>query len=252
MTIPALADWDETSPAGNSNIALGDNRIRELKTQIREVVGVDHDFPSSGSATDNGQHKRVTLQEQGDLGTGAVGATILGSQTINLKGELVYTDEDDNDIQLTKAGKAYPSQSTTLADWSTILNLVYPVGYVITLGVATNPGTLLGVGTWTAITGKVIVGKDSGTFSTLDATGGAETVTLTAAQSGVPAHTHDTATSNTTVGGSSLIASYTSRSVDTTISGGTSGVKLNTAASASSSHTNLQPYIVKYVWQRTA
>lgn len=101
--VPTTA-WDETSPAGSDNISQGDNKIRELKTQIREVINVDHDFPSSGQDTDVGQHKKVTLQEQDDLGTGDVGATILGSQTVGGKGELVYTDEDDNDIQLTSGG----------------------------------------------------------------------------------------------------------------------------------------------------
>ena len=237
MTIPALADWDETSPAGNSNIALGDNRIRELKTQIRQVAEVDHKFESSGKDADNGKHKQVTLIEAADIGTGAVGTTILGSQTINLKGELVYTDEDDNDIQLTKAGVAYPSQSTTLADWSTILNLVYPVGYVITLGVATNPGTLLGVGTWTAITGKVIVGKDSATFSTLDATGGNETVDAS--------HTHTGNTDGVTFGGAT--GSDTSGSLDTK-----HYHAITTGSGGSATQSTLQPYIVKYVWQRTA
>ncbi len=103
MSVPTVS-WDETSPPGNQAISLGDNRIREAKTQIREIIDVDHDFPSSGSAADNGQHKQVTLQEQADLGTGAVGATILGSQTVSGKGELVYTDEDDNDIQITSGG----------------------------------------------------------------------------------------------------------------------------------------------------
>jgi hypothetical protein len=101
--IPTTA-WAETTPSGGDNISAGDNRIREMKTQIREVIDVDHDFPSSGQAADVGQHKKVTLQEQADLGTGAVGATILGSQTVSGKGELVYTDEDDNDIQITSGG----------------------------------------------------------------------------------------------------------------------------------------------------
>lgn len=104
--IPTVS-WDESNPAGSQDISLGDDRIRELKTQIREVINVDHDFPSSGQAADNGQHKQVTLQEQADLGTGAVGATILGSQTSGGKGELTYTDEDDNDIQITKGGALY-------------------------------------------------------------------------------------------------------------------------------------------------
>lgn len=93
--------WNESSPAGSELMSTVDNRLRELKTQIREVVGVDHDFPSSGQATDNGQHLRVTLQEQADLGTGAVGTTIIGSQTVSGKGELVYTNEDNTDIQMT-------------------------------------------------------------------------------------------------------------------------------------------------------
>lgn len=107
MTNYPTVSWDETSPANTDNASQGDDRIRELKTQIREVVGVDHDFPSSGQATDNGQHKQVTLQEQADLGSGAVGTTILGNQTIGGKGELVYTDEDDNDIQITNDGAIY-------------------------------------------------------------------------------------------------------------------------------------------------
>lgn len=106
MTVPTVS-WSEITPAGSDSASGGDDRIRELKTQIREVIDVDHDFPSSGQATDVGQHKQVTLQEQADIGTGAVGATILGSQTISGKGELVYTDEDDTDIQLTSGGKIY-------------------------------------------------------------------------------------------------------------------------------------------------
>jgi len=82
--------------------------------------------------------------------------------------------------------------STSLTD---ILGLIYPVGMVITLGVSTNPATLLGIGTWTAIEGTVIVGlKSTGTFDTLDETGGAETHTLTVAE--MPAHTHNSNTPN--------------------------------------------------------
>jgi hypothetical protein len=197
------------------------------------------------------------------LGTGAAGATILGSQTINSKGELVYTDEDDNDIQLTKAGVLYPSQSTVLADWAVLMNLIYPIGYVITLGVSTNPGTLLGVGTWTAITGTVIVGKAAaGTFNTLNATGGAETVTLTGAQSGIAAHSHLSfydANTNATMSASNYPArTYTvSGDAYTDVRGQTNEANVGktsnaTSTTAAEAHSNLQPYIVKYCWERTA
>lgn len=251
MSVPTQS-WDETKPAGSRSIKLGDNDIREFKTQIREIIGVDHDLPSSGSANDIGQHLRVTLQEQADLGTGAEGTTILGNQTISGKGELVYTDEDDNDVQLTTGGKICVSSLTTVASISTILNLIYPIGFVVTLGVSTNPATLFGIGTWTAIAGKVIVGINAGDteFDTLDETGGYKTITLTAAQSGVPAHNHQ---EQSLEGGTNIGYGVQGNSGSgDTVREGYVYTKNNVAADASEAHSNLQPYIVKYVWQRTA
>lgn len=252
MSIPSTS-WDETAPAGSQAISLGDDRIRELKTQIREIIDVDHDFPSSGQASDNGQHKQVTLQEQADLGTGAVNATILGSQTVSGKGELCYVDEDDNTIQITSVGKiraeslggVYPAANLTAV--ATIMNLIYPVGTVLTFGVSTNPATLLGIGTWTAIAGRVIVGIDAGQteFDTLNETGGEKTHLLTAAESGLPAHNHSL--SNYNDGTSGNVAKSASANNPT---GGVTGT--NTAADAASAHNNLQPYIVKYVWERVS
>ena len=234
MTIPSVS-WNENSPAGTDSITLGDNRIREMKSQIREVMDIDHKFASSGQDADNGKHDQVSLLEKADIGTGAEGKPILGAQTVNGKAELMFTDEDDNDIQLTKAGVVYPSQSTVLADWSKIMGLVYPVGIVITLGVSTNPGTLLGIGTWQAIAGKVIVGIDATQteFDTLNETGGEKTHTLTASELD---HQHSVKTAPQT---------GTTTQCVTTITGvsGVSGI---------AAHNNLQPYIVKYVWQRTA
>ena len=74
-----------------------------------------------------------------------------------------------------------------------LVNAIYPVGCIIQLAVATNPGTLFG-GTWSQIAaGRTLVGVGSnGTTSYASAglTGGVESVTLTAAQSGLPEHTH--------------------------------------------------------------
>lgn len=236
-----LESWDENAPAGADQIALGDNQMRRLKTQIRQVIDVDHDFPSSGNAEDVGQHKKVTLQEQTDLGSGAVGTTILGSQTIDGKGELVYTDEDDNDIQLTKAGKVCLNQ-VSLASVAGIMNLIYPVGSVVTLGVSTNPATLYGVGTWTAIAGKVIVGIDAGQteFDTLNKTGGAKTVTLDTTM--IPAHTHTVQQGNSEGTGAGLAPN--SNTSGSTITSSSTGGGL--------AHENMPPYICKFVWERVA
>jgi microcystin-dependent protein len=70
-----------------------------------------------------------------------------------------------------------------------VANVIYPIGSIYMSVNSTNPGTLFG-GTWTAWSqGRVPVGvNNSGTFQTVESTGGSETVTLTTAQ--MPNHNH--------------------------------------------------------------
>ena len=123
--------------------------------------------------------------------------------------------------------------AANVAALATMMNLIYPIGSVLTFGVSTNPATLLGIGTWTAIAGKVIVGIDAGQteFDTLDETGGAKTHTLILNE--LPALRY---------GGSTQL-------FDT---GSSNNGLINSTTGGGAAHNNLQPYIVKYVWQRTA
>lgn len=214
-------------------------------------MDIDHQFNSSGQDADNGAHKKCSFLEQANLGTGAVGKTILGSQTVAGKGELVYTDEDDNDVQITDAGD--------LNITATTLGKIYPIGSVyINATNATNPATLLGFGTWTAFgAGRVMVGLDSGDtdFDTAEETGGVKEVTLTADQSGLPSHEH----LGTSLGGSGSETSYsvvsgrgTTPDSTTTSAANPDATNVAGGSSAVDAHTNLQPYITVYMWKRSA
>jgi len=123
------------------------------------------------------------------------------------------------------------------------LSTVYPVGSVyMNASDATNPGTLLGFGTWVTFgAGRVPVGIDSTDtdFDTAEETGGAKTHTLTVDE--LPAHTHSVPNSGSQ---NNSFDSGTTVGNDTT---GTSG-----STGGDQAHNNLQPYIVVYMWKRTA
>lgn len=119
----------------------------------------------------------------------------------------------------------------------------FPVGSVFIAVVDTNPGTLLGYGTWSAFgAGRVLVGLDAGQteFDTVEETGGAKTHTLTTAE--MPAHTHSIEFT-TVATGSETKKTGTN---DTSATGQSTG-----SAGGGGAHNNLQPYIVCYFWKRT-
>lgn len=125
------------------------------------------------------------------------------------------------------------------------LERAYPVGSIYISTVSTNPSTLFGFGTWVAYGGgRVIVGKAaSGTFGTAGATGGAETHTLTVAE--MPSHNHNWRSGNGIANsGSQYQAAINNAGYDTYAPTDYQG--------GGAAHNNLQPYIVAYMWNRTA
>ena len=145
---------------------------------------------------------------------------------------------------------------------ATINALVYPVGSIyMNANVATNPATLLGFGTWEAYAeGRVPVGKaSSGTFDTLNATGGAETDSHTLTESEMPSHYHDsihghasgTSRPNSFTGISGNVGGSNFGGGTTDDAWGTSQTKTK-GGGAAHTHDILQPYIVVYMWKRTA
>jgi hypothetical protein len=144
-----------------------------------------------------------------------------------------------------------------------IKNALYPVGSIYTnSSVSTNPGTLLGFGTWTAFgAGRVMVGFDSGNslFDTAEETGGSanaivvsHTHTATVTDPG-HTHTHNADRWNSPVTGAPDGYSPGFRDADATINSATTGITVsNSTEGSSGTNANYQPYITVYMWKRTA
>lgn len=176
-------------------------------------------------------------------------------------------------VQVIQGATSTYSPSPTLEVWSTSpAGEAFPVGSVFIAVISTDPSTLLGYGTWAAFAaGRVLVGLD-GTqteFDTVEETGGAKTHTLTTAE--MPSHTHVQDAHNHTQN------AHSHTQASTTISTGSTSNRLGTndtsstaeatgsttatnqAATATNqntggggAHNNLQPYVVVYMWKRTA
>ncbi len=139
-----------------------------------------------------------------------------------------------------------------------VLSKVYPVGSIYISTVSTNPDELMfgnnGDTTWVAYaTGRTLVGVGTGTDNQpspqtttfgIGDTEGEYRHTLTHEESGLPAHSH------TQLGGgfdgNVGIEPGNNRGSDLGQTGTTGGTN------ASTSHNNMMPYIVTYMWKRTA
>ena len=137
-----------------------------------------------------------------------------------------------------------------------VFSMIYPVGSIyINAGVSTSPATLMGFGTWSRYgEGKVLVSQSSSDteFDTLGETGGSKTHTLTVGE--LPAHSHSIATqTNPQVeyyGG----AEVNILEIDDTTPApdGVDTTSFTNNTGLGQAHNNLQPYIVVYMWRRTA
>jgi hypothetical protein len=147
------------------------------------------------------------------------------------------------------------------------LQALHPVGSIyINATNSTNPGTLLGFGTWTAFgAGRVPVGFDSSNslFDTAEETGGsADAIVVSHTHTATvtdPGHTHNYLRQpNTPYAGDDGAADGPSTfsinyQVSTATSSVTTGISVsNSTTGSSGTNANYQPYITVYMWKRTA
>ena len=229
---------NSSNPTATDAVSEGDDHLRLIKSTVKAT------FPNLSNAVTS-THTELNLLDGVTANTtelNFVDVATLGT----VEASKAVTADANKDI----TGARNLTITGTISAGSGLITLadVYPVGSIyINAAVATNPATLLGFGTWAAFgAGRVMVGIDASQteFDTLEETGGAKTHTLTTSE--LPSHTH-----NNPAG-----ISPAPNSNDVDITGG-NGATIDSnvvtdATGGGSAHNNLQPYIVVYMWKRTA
>jgi hypothetical protein len=285
MAKTKISEFD-TNPDLNTdinsiNIAEGcapsgiNNAIRTLMSDLKEWQSGAQDIyiaPAGTAAapswTFNGDldtgFYRVTANELGV----AVGGSAVGKFTSSGFDGTVPTQSPGDDT--TKTASTAFVQAAILA----AKQALYPVGSIyINATNATNPGTLLGFGTWVAFgAGRVPVGFDStnALFDSAEETGGSADAivvthdhsfsattssaslvgTLQASKPGVATgivSITGTGLPSGADGSQSSVTEYTINATHTHTVSGTTG-----SAGSSGTNANYQPYITVYMWKRTA
>lgn len=155
--------------------------------------------------------------------------------------------------------QSFGNSATSLATTAFVqaaLAAVFPVGAIYTATVSTNPATLLGFGTWTAFAaGRTIIGNGGGytagnTGGSADAVVVSHTHTATSTDSG---HTHPNGVSGAfSLSGAGSNPTPSSSNLTNTGTGNASITTTIASAGVSGTNANLPPYIVVYMWTRTA
>jgi len=159
------------------------------------------------------------------------------------------TDGDSGQVMSTNGSGQI--SFTTLSGVTATISNAYPVGSIyMNCSNATNPGTLLGFGTWATFgAGRVLVGIDSSDtdFDGAEETGGSKTHTLTTAE--LPSHRHQVGSNDSGTGTGGAAGN-----MELVRDAGTgNGPAVNSSFTGSGdAHNNVQPYIVVYMWKRTA
>ena len=186
-----------------------------------------------------------------DINGGAIDGTAIGANSASTVAATTVTASS----HINTTGGQFQLNGTN------IFEKIYPVGSIyINAAVSTNPGTLLGFGTWVAFgAGKVPVGIDSSDtdFDTVEETGGGKTASTT-----LPNHVHQWYDGTRSGSGSTIdfftgavSGSFNSSGNADNFSGDPDTGNYYTAnptTNPSITVSTIQPYIVVYMWKRTA
>jgi hypothetical protein len=190
------------------------------------------------------------------LATTTFSGSLTGNVTGNLNGNLTAAAP-------TAATQSFGNNTTAVATTAFVqaaLQALHPVGSIyINATNATNPGTLLGFGTWSAFgAGRVPVGFNAADplFDAAEETGGSKDAIVVSHTHSIndPGHGHsyrtpEAVTDTDRGAGSSLWSIDAFGDYGTTTS--VTNISINSTGS-SGTNANLQPYITVFMWKRTA
>ena len=252
-----LDSLDDNNPASTDALSQADEHLKYIKGTLKNT------FPSvTGAIT--GTHTAINAKVAEPVsaitsnGTAPSLNTAAGVTAANLK-TLLGVDGGAITTATDSEGAVTPVLATgitALEIWDLVkiaaLDSIYPVGAIYTAITSGSPQTVFG-GTWLSFgQGRVLVGHDdaaepdtdfvaSSTDGSSVLVGGAKTHTLSIAE--IPSHTHGftahlTTSGDNDRGGGGVLTS--SQSGTTAATGG------------GQAHNIIQPYVVVYMWKRTA
>jgi hypothetical protein len=195
------------------------------------------------------------LKDQQDGTSGdpfTVGGNLTVTGTSTLTGNVTAPTQSSSDNS---------TKVATTAFVTTALATIYPIGSIYSSTVSTNPNTLFGFGTWVAYgAGRVLIGNGSG-FTAGNTGGSADAIVVSHTHTATvtdPGHTHVLPNSTEAQGGGdnggrATTDSGSTRTPTMTPNTATTGITVaNSTTGSSGTNANLQPYVVVYMWNRTA
>ena len=246
---------------GSANIDMDDDaKLRFGDSQDLQIYHDSNHSYIEDSGTGDLKLKASIVEVQNTDATVGAKFTGDGSVELNHNGSKKFETTASGS---TVTGDLSVSGSITAGGLNIVQN-AYPVGSIYMNINSTNPNTLFGFGTWVRFgEGRMLISQENSNsrWDSAEETGGSESVTLTESQ--IPGHSHLMIhnTPATTNGLGAITLPHISRgnvggmgSSDTGLQGtsGTPNVGSTASTGGSSSHDNMPPFIVVYMWKRTA
>ena len=234
---------------------------------------INTDLDTIDGLFDTGPFLKVTKGGTG-VGTATGTGSIVKATSPTLVTPILGTPTSGALDNCTANTETFGNSSTQLATTAFVqaaLAALHPVGSIYTSTASTNPGTALGFGTWVAFgAGRVLIGAGGG--FTAGATGGsadaitishAHSFTATSGAAGGHQHSLQFRTSSaddgpdspngTRTDGGGTVRTMSTDHIALAVGDHSHSISGDTATVGSSgTNANLQPYVVVYMWNRTA